>query len=178
MASKLSRALGTKITIDSSNIPDDVVIQSDIGPSSIGNTEMADNAIDSAELVDGSVDLAHMSDESVDSDQYVDASIDVAHMSVNSVDSDQYIDGSVDNVHIADTTIQGGKLDVFQSAEVDGTGSNVDTAHGLGHTPTVVIVTLTQKDTTTAVQITESAHDATNVKVTCTSTAKYKIVAF
>jgi hypothetical protein len=65
----------------------------------------------------------------------------------------------------------------FVSAEIVGTGASADTAHGLGRTPTHVVVTLTQKDTTTAVQITEGTHDATNIKVDCPATASYKIIA-
>ena len=154
----LDRKLGEHIVIDSTNIPDNVVIQSDIGPNSIGNTEMADDAIDSAEIADGAVDLVHMSD--------------------NSVDSDQYIDGSVDNAHIANTTIEGGKVSVFQSAAIDGTGGEVDTAHGLGRTPVIVIVYLVQKDTGATVEIVEGAHDGTNIKVNAPAEVKYRIVAF
>jgi len=108
MVSELTRALGTKVQVDSTNIPAGTVIQSDIGAASI----------------------------------------------------------------------QGDRLDVFVSAEIAGTGSEADTAHSLGHTPTVVIVYLTQKDTTTAFDIVEGTHDATNIKVDCETTAKYKIVAF
>lgn len=158
MASKLDKALGTHITIDSTNIPDDVVVESDIGPGAITVTEMAVN--------------------SVDSDQYVDGSIDLAHMSVNSIDSDQYVDGSVDNAHIAGSTIEAGKISFFQSAEITGTGSEADTAHGLGRTPAVVIAYITQKDTTTAFDLVEGVHDGTNIKVNVATTAKYKIVAF
>jgi len=69
-------------------------------------------------------------------------------------------------------------LSVFQSAEITGTGSEADTAHLLGRVPAVVIVYLTQKDTTTAFDIVEGTHDATNIKVDLPTTAKYKIVAF
>ncbi len=75
-------------------------------------------------------------------------------------------------------SIQGDRIDVFKSAEITGTGSNVDTAHGLGHTPTIVIVTITENDGT-AVDIVQGTHDATNVKVTVPDSAiKYTIVAF
>ena len=68
-------------------------------------------------------------------------------------------------------------LSFFQSAEITGTGSEADTAHNLKRTPTLVIVYLTQKDTTTAFDLVEGVHDATNIKVNCPTTAKYKIVA-
>jgi len=79
--------------------------------------------------------------------------------------------------------VEGKDLQFFQSAEITGTGSEANTAHGLvdadgiAKIPIVVIVYLTQKDTTTAVDIVEGTHDATNIKVDCETTAKYKIFA-
>jgi len=74
--------------------------------------------------------------------------------------------------------VEGKDIDVFISAEIAGTGSEADTAHGLGRVPQIVIVYLTQKDTTTAFDLVEGTHDATNIKVDCETTAKYKIIAF
>lgn len=86
-------------------------------------------------------------------------------------------DGIVVNADIASASLQASKLDYFLSAETTGTGSEQDIAHGLGRTPALVLVTITQKDTTTAVQITEGTHDGTNVKVDCPTTAKFKVFA-
>jgi len=74
--------------------------------------------------------------------------------------------------------IEAGKISFFQSAEITGTGAEADTPHGLGRVPAVVIVYLTQKDITTAFDLVEGTHDATNIKVDVVATAKYKIVAF
>ena len=86
-------------------------------------------------------------------------------------------DSVVVNADIATGSIQANKLDYFLSAETAGTGSEANIAHGLGRTPTLVLVILTQKDTTTAVQITEGTHDGTNCKVNCESTASFKVFA-
>jgi len=74
--------------------------------------------------------------------------------------------------------VEGKDMDIFISTEITGTGSSADTPHGLGRTPTVVIVYITQKDTTTAFDLVEGTHDATNIKVDLETTAKYKIVAW
>ncbi len=42
---KLDKALGTHITLDSTNIPDDVVVESDIGPGAITDVELATDAV-------------------------------------------------------------------------------------------------------------------------------------
>ena len=124
----IDKALGTHIVIDSGNIPDDVVIQSDIGPGSVGTTELEDLGVTNGKL--------------------------------------------------AAATIQGTKIDVFKSTEITADGSEQDTAHGLVHTPTSVIVTMTENDGT-AVDLVQGTHDATNVKVTANDAAvKYTIVAF
>ena len=74
--------------------------------------------------------------------------------------------------------IQGAQLDSFKSAEITGTGAEADTAHGLGRVPDTVLVYLTQKDTTTAFDLVEGVHDATNIKVKVAATAKYRILAY
>ena len=87
-------------------------------------------------------------------------------------------DESITNAKLVDDTIEGGKVDVFKSAEITGTGSEVDTAHGLGRIPVIVIVSITENDGT-ALDIVQGTHDATNVKVTVTGAEiKYTIVAF
>ena len=70
-------------------------------------------------------------------------------------------------------------MDYFQSAEITGDGSEQSNAHGLGRTPVVVIVTVTE-DTGTAgsLDILEGTHTSTNILVTAPATIKYKIVTF
>lgn len=83
----------------------------------------------------------------------------------------------------ADTTLRvrlSGRTRFFQSSEQTGTGSAQNIAHGLGRTPTLVIVypTDTAPATTGAYTLTEGTHTSTNVVVTVTSGKKYRVVAF
>jgi len=69
-----------------------------------------------------------------------------------------------------------GTLGIFVSDEQTSLAtSEVSIAHSLGRVPSVVVVIFT--DITTADVATEGTHDATNVKVTVTSGAKYKVLA-
>ena len=84
---------------------------------------------------------------------------------------------TVVNADIANSTIQSGKISFFKSTEQTGTGSSQNVAHGLARTPSLVIVIPTNSDATTNYTFTEGTHDGTNVVVTATSGAKYKVVA-
>ena len=67
----------------------------------------------------------------------------------------------------------------FLSAVQTGTGAQQSIAHGLGAVPAGVQVTLTDNSGSGNVfTVAEGAHDATNVKVTVTSGAKYKVHAW
>jgi len=79
----------------------------------------------------------------------------------------------------ATAAIVSGQVDFFQSAEITGSGAVQNTAHGLGRTPSLVIVYVTE-DTGLAgtIDLLEGAHDGTNVIVTAPTTVKYKIIAF
>jgi len=65
---------------------------------------------------------------------------------------------------------------IFKSTEQTGTGSAQNIAHGLGATPSLVIV-LPSLVGTDGVTITEGTHDGTNCVVTATTGAKYFVVA-
>lgn len=76
-------------------------------------------------------------------------------------------------------------LGAMKSARVDpyyvsgartGTGAEESIAHGFGVVPRHVFVSLTTG--TTGATITEGTHDATNLKVTVTNGAGYRIMAF
>jgi hypothetical protein len=73
---------------------------------------------------------------------------------------------------------------VFVSGLRTGTGSSENVAHGLGATPSLVLVApQTGHDGVggqgnLAPTITEGAHDSTDVVVTVTSGAKYKLIAW
>lgn len=86
-------------------------------------------------------------------------------------------DSIVVNADIASASIQANKLSYFLSTEQTGTGAELDVAHGLGRTPALVLAILTQKDTTTAFQITYGTHDGTNCKITAPATCKFKVLA-
>jgi hypothetical protein len=85
------------------------------------------------------------------------------------------VDQTVVNADIALASIQANKISYFKSTEITGTGSEVDTAHGLGRTPALVIVIPTE--VTGIGSYIEGTHDATNAKVTCVSGDKYVVIA-
>lgn len=64
----------------------------------------------------------------------------------------------------------------FVSAEQTGIGTEQNITHGLGVTPRFVFGAFTGGTTVTS--MVEGAHDATNVKITVTSGAKFRILAF
>ena len=71
--------------------------------------------------------------------------------------------------------ITGDQLDFFASAEVTGTGSAQDVAHGLGRTPALVWTSIVEF--TAAADIAYGVHDATNLKFTATSGIKFRAFA-
>jgi hypothetical protein len=89
-----------------------------------------------------------------------------------------YVDGTVVNADVADSSIRAGKLDYFLSGEITGTAGALQTAHGLGRVPALVLVIPTE-DTGVAgtLSIVEGSHDATDVIVTAPATLKFKIFA-
>ena len=84
--------------------------------------------------------------------------------------------GAITTTKLGAAAVTAAKLAFFKSTEQTGTGSSQDIAHGLVTTPGLVIVQVTDAlagDST----FVEGSHDATNVKVTATSGAKYKVIA-
>lgn len=63
----------------------------------------------------------------------------------------------------------------FLSTVQTGTGASQSIAHGLGATPSAVVVV---PQDNTATSIVEGAHDATNVKVTVTTGSHFKVMAY
>jgi len=63
------------------------------------------------------------------------------------------------------------KTNLFYASQGTGNGSGQAIAHGLGASPSVVLVVPTDGGTVTY------THDATNVTVTCTNTKKYDVLA-
>ena len=67
----------------------------------------------------------------------------------------------------------------FLSSVQTGTGASQNIAHGLGAAPAGLLVSCTDNSGSTNVfTVTEGTHDATNVKVTVTTGAKFKVLAW
>jgi hypothetical protein len=67
------------------------------------------------------------------------------------------------------------EIALFISGVLTGTGSAQNVAHGLGVVPTNVFVTFT--GTTASQAVTEGTHTSTNVVVTVTTGATFKVLA-
>jgi len=83
------------------------------------------------------------------------------------------------------TTIGAGKVTkakaaVFVSTEQTGTGSAQNVAHGLGVVPSAVLVAPTElaADLAAGYDCAEGTHTSTNVVVTVTTGAKFKVLAW
>lgn len=68
---------------------------------------------------------------------------------------------------------------IFVSAELTGTGSAQNVAHGMAVVPAAVFVAPTDTNPATLGQytVTEGTHDAANVVVTVTLSKKFKVLA-
>ncbi len=86
---------------------------------------------------------------------------------------------TIENAKLANSTIQAGKISFFKSTEQTANGSAQNVAHGLGRTPSLVFVTVTELPAGLAggFDIAEGTHDGTNVVVTITNGCKYRVVA-
>lgn len=79
-------------------------------------------------------------------------------------------------VTIEDAAVTAAKLAFFKSTEQTGNGDSQNIAHGLVTTPGLVIIQVTDALAAESTFV-EGVHDATNVKVTATTGAKYKVIA-
>lgn len=88
-------------------------------------------------------------------------------------------DGSVTTAKLANTAVTKAKSLMFVSAELTGTGSAQNVAHGLGVVPAAVLVVPTDTSPATVGQYTavEGSHTSTNVIVTVTTGKKFKVWA-
>lgn len=95
------------------------------------------------------------------------------------VQTSDLADSSVTSVKIADGTIVFADTAMFVSTEQTGTGAPQNVAHGLGVTPSEVLVIPTDTAPATVGDYTaiEGAHDSTNVIVTVTLSKKFKVWA-
>ncbi len=70
-----------------------------------------------------------------------------------------------------------GTLGIFVSTELTGDAAEETIAHGLARVPTVVFTTITDNNGGADAVVTEGTHTATNVIVTVSTGAKYKVLA-
>lgn len=87
----------------------------------------------------------------------------------------------VTTTRIAASAVTAAKAAVFVSAEQTATGAAQNVAHGLGATPSKVLIVPTLHPGTPdtgAFTLTEGAHDGTNVVVTMTINCKFKVLAW
>jgi len=86
--------------------------------------------------------------------------------------------GSVDGNRLSPSSVRAIELRFFLSAEQTGDGTEQSIAHGLGATPTLVLIIITGSPATyAALTVTEGTHDATYARVTVTSGWRYKVFA-
>ena len=79
---------------------------------------------------------------------------------------------------LQDEAVTKAKAKVFVSTEQTGNASAQNVAHGLGATPTAVLIAITEFGAAVAVDVAEGTHTATNVVVTVTNAVKYKVFAW
>jgi hypothetical protein len=79
------------------------------------------------------------------------------------------------NADLAAGAVTLSKMQMFISTVKTGTGSAQNVAHGLGVVPTAVFVSFT--GSTSSQAVTEGTHTTTNVVVTVTSGATFKVLA-
>lgn len=151
---KLDQALGTHITIDSTNIPDDIVLEADIGPGAITNTEVnASAGIVVTKLANGTANQIVKTNAGGTALEH----------------------GKIGNDNVTASSLEAGAISFFKSGTLTGTATAQSTAHGLGRTPALVLVLMQEGGVTG--QVTEGTHDGTNVIVTAPIGMDYVVVA-
>ena len=87
-------------------------------------------------------------------------------------------DSTVTSADIKDATIVAADTKIFVSAETASTAGNQNIAHGLGATPSKVIVALTEFGSSASIDVTEGTHDATNCVINVSPAGvKFKVWA-
>lgn len=85
-------------------------------------------------------------------------------------------DGSITTAKLAAAAVTSAKMAIFVSTEQTGTGAAQTIAHGLGVTPSKVLIVPTYVPAD-GITITEGTHGTANVAVTVTTGAKFKVLA-
>jgi len=86
-------------------------------------------------------------------------------------------DSTVTSADIKDATVAAADINIFVSAVLVGTGSAQTFNHGLGVVPSKTFLSVINFGASTAVDVVEGTHTATDCVVTCSSGVKYQILA-
>lgn len=135
----------------------------------IDSTAVADGAVTEAKIGSGAVTEAKIGTGAVTVDKLGSLAVTGAKIAAT----------TIDNGKLTNSTIQAGKLSFFKSTEQTANGASQNVAHGLGRTPALVLVMVTELPAGLAggFDIAEGAHDGTNVVVTITNACKYIVFA-
>jgi hypothetical protein len=169
-ALRISAATG-KVTI--ANL-DATLDAADLAAGSVGTSELASGAVTTAKLGADAVNGTKIADDAVDSEHIADGAIDPAHLAASAVET----------AKIAAAAVTKAKALAFASTEQTATGSAQNVAHGLAVVPAIVLVVPTEgHDGLGATgdkmpDIAEGTHTTTNVEVTVTAGAKFKVFAW
>ncbi len=141
-------------------------------------------AVTTGKLAADAVDGTKLADDAVDSEHIADGAIDPAHFAALAVETAAINNLAVTNGKLAAAAVTKAKAAVFASTEQTATGAAQNVAHGLGAVPALVLVIPTEGHDgagaagTQMPDIAEGAHDATNVVVTVSNGAKFKVFAW
>lgn len=107
-------------------------------------------------------------------------SVSASELASNSVTTAKITDANVTTAKLAAGGVTAAKAAVFCSTEQTGTGSAQNVAHGLGVVPSVVMIAPTElaADLAAGYGCAEGTHTTTNVVVTVTTGAKFKVFAW
>lgn len=105
-----------------------------------------------------------------------DLAVTTAKLAAGAVTAAKLGAGAVDAAALGAAAVQATKLAFFKSTEQTGTGSSQNIAHGLATTPGLVMIIPSAVASATDTFV-EGAHGTTNVVVTASTGAKFKVVA-
>lgn len=157
-------------------------------PASLGTpVALADNSVVTAKIAAGAVTGPKLGALSVAGAQLAAGAVTAGKVAVGGVSAaDQFAAGVVDaaalgtgavtTAKLGAASVEASKLAVFKSTEQTGTGASQDIAHGLVTVPGLVMILPSGIASATDTFV-EGATDATNVKVTASTGAKYFVVA-
>lgn len=170
-----------KINID--GLPDGIVVNADIADNSITNVKINSSAgIALSKLASDPVARAnHTGSQTASTISDFDSAVGSSTATLTNKTFDANGTGNsisnIENADLANSTIEAGKISYFKSAETTGTGSEANIPHGLGRTPSLVIVVPTDNNDGLAFNIAEGTHDGTNVKVNASSNCNFVVYA-